>query len=165
MNSSKFRHMKVSDLCLDAVFFSSSDPGPCLTTPWHPTAKASPPADLPEYTGVSQLCLGCPGKVAAWTWEDLKAWLGRAGRKAGCRSYVRAPASPRPAGWPNFRTTITFEGQANFRLSLITGSFKALMMVLWWKRGWFWEPEMSEKWCSGHDQGKVAWPVGTAGQS
>lgn len=115
--------------------------------------------------GVSQLCLGCPGKVAAWSWEDLKGWLGGAGRKASCRSYVRAPASPSPAGWPNFRTTITFEGQANFRPSLITGSFKALMMVLWWKRGWFLEPEMSEKWCSGHDQGKVAWPVGTAGQS
>lgn len=84
-------------------------------------------------------CLGPHGPPPPW--EDCTSAQGGSERlgEEGCPSWARAPASPCPAGRPNFRTVFTFEAQANFRLSLIRISFEALTMMFWQKRGYFLE--------------------------
>lgn len=142
-------------------------------TPWSaPLQQDEAPAGL-DYSLLAWVqkppaCLACPVEAATselrWS-ERLVNWRGRKAGRLHPHPRMWAPASPAQLeGLSNFRSVFIFEGQANFSLILIRVSFKALMMMFWWKRG-CWKQKHLTSHFSGHKQGKVVGPVGAAGQS
>lgn len=172
MNSLKFRHLKgipLLSVC-SLLFLSQQAPDGSLVHPfaagWNPSTGLT--CCLPAWMQRSPACLGCSVEAApsepGWS-ERLANWRGRKAGRLYPNPRMWAPASPAQLeGLSNFSLVFAFEGQANFSVILIRVSFKALMMMFWWKRG-CWNQKHATSHFSGHKRGKVAGPVGAASQS